>query len=172
MSSRLAPDVALRPVDPDEDRELLVRVYGATREPELALVPWSDEERDAFVRSQFAAQDRYWSGQRPGIERMVVVVGGEDAGRLYIDRADEEIRIVDIALLPEHRGHGTGEALVREVLDEADRVGLPVTIHVEKGNRARTLYARLGFVPVSDAGAYELHARPPHGAAPSAEEAS
>lgn len=166
MSSLLAADVALRPVDAVTDRELLVRVYRSTREEELSAVPWSAEELDAFIRMQFAAQDRYWSAQRPAAERSVVVVDGADAGRLYVDRTPQEIRIVDIALLPEQRGRGAGGALLRSILDESDRTGVPVTIHVEKGNRARSLYARLGFRPVADAGAYDLHERRPDGAAP------
>ncbi len=148
-------------MEPGADRAFLARVYASTREEELAAVPWTPAQKASFVAMQFDAQDAYWQEQRPGTERTVVLVGGRPAGRLYVDRAADEIRIVDIALLPEFRGSGAGTALLRSVLDEGDRRGLPVTIHVEKGNRARALYARLGFVPVSDAGAYDLYAHPP-----------
>jgi ribosomal protein S18 acetylase RimI-like enzyme len=47
-----------------------------------------------------------------------------------------------------------GEALLREVLGEAAGCGLPVRIHVERGNPARRLYARLGFVPLAERGIY------------------
>lgn len=161
MSSLLAPEVALRPVDPVADRAFLARVYASTREEELAAVPWTTAQKAAFVEAQFTAQDSFWQAQRPGTERSVVVVDDRPAGRLYVDRTADEIRIVDIALLPAFRGSGAGTALLRRVLAEGDRAGLPVTIHVEKGNRARSLYARLGFAPVGEAGVYDLHSRPP-----------
>lgn len=148
------------------DRELLLRVYGASRAEELAVVAWSDGQLEAFLEQQFTAQDTYWAQQRPDTDRAVIVVDGQDAGRLYVDRSDDvEIRIVDIALLPEHRGAGVGGRLLRDILAEGDSRGLPVTIHVERGNRARALYARLGFVPISPAGAYDLYERRPKAAA-------
>lgn len=161
-------DVALRPVDPLADRELLLRVYAGTRAEELAVVPWTAEQVDAFLRQQFTAQDTYWAQQRPATDRSVIVVDGAGVGRLYVDRSgDADVRIVDIALLPEHRGRGVGERLLRAILDEGDRDGRAVTIHVERGNRARALYERLGFVAVSPAGAYDLYERRPGAGTPS-----
>jgi ribosomal protein S18 acetylase RimI-like enzyme len=84
----------------------------------------------------------------------VVLVEGEPAGRLYVDRRDDEIRIVDIALLPEHRGHGIGTSLLGELLSEADAARKRVTIHVERLNPARRLYERLGFSVAEDKGIY------------------
>ena len=77
-------------------------------------------------------------------------------GRLYIDRSEDEIRLIDIALLPEHRGKGIGGSLMRQTLDEARLAGKPVRIHVEHNNPARRLYDRLGFRPVEDQGVYDL----------------
>lgn len=149
-------------MDPARDHELLLRVYAGTRAEELSVVEWPPGQLDAFLRQQFAAQDAYWAQQRPATERSVIVVDGEDAGRLYVDRSGaEEIRVVDIALLPDHRGHGVGGRLLCELLDEGDRTDRPVTIHVERGNRARALYGRLGFVAISPAGAYDLYERVP-----------
>ena len=156
----MTPTVTLRPVV-DADRELLIAVYASTRAEELAPVPWDDAQKDAFIRMQFAAQDRYWREHKPGAEFCVVLVDGEPAGRLYLDRLADEIRIVDIALLPAWRGRGIGTLLLRDVLEEGRVAGLPVTIHVEQGNRARGLYERLGFRQISTAGVHHLmQARP------------
>lgn len=155
-------ELALRPVDPLADAAFLLRVYAGTRAEELSVVEWPAGQLDAFLRQQFDAQDAYWAQQRPATERSVIVVDGQDAGRLYVDRSGaDEIRVVDIALLPEHREHGVGERLLCDLLDEGDRSDRPVTIHVERGNRARALYQRLGFVAISPAGAYDLYERPP-----------
>lgn len=143
------------------DTEFLLGVYASTREQELSIVPWTAEQRAAFLRQQFTAQDSYWRGLRPDASFAVVEAGGRPVGRLYVDRTRSEIRVVDIALLPEHRGAGLGGALLRELLEEGRRAGLPVTIHVERGNRARALYERLGFLPAGTTGVYDLLERPP-----------
>ena len=139
----------LRPVEPD-DREFLYRVYASTRTEELAVVPWDDAQKDAFLRAQFAAQDAFWRKTYGDASFDIVVVDGEPAGRLYLRRGDSEIRIVDIALLPEHRGKGVGTRLLRDVIAE----GMRVTIHVERMNPALRLYERLGFEVAEDKGVY------------------
>lgn len=77
-------------------------------------------------------------------------------GRLYVDRRADEIRVVDIALLPEHRRQGIGSALLENILAEAAAAHKPVRIHVEKFNPALRLYQRLGFHQVRDTGVYFL----------------
>ncbi|HRL11114.1 MAG TPA: hypothetical protein PKX07_04510, partial [Aggregatilineales bacterium] len=51
--------ITLRPYRPDE-LDFLERVYAATRADELALVPWTDAEKAAFVQMQFQAQHDYY----------------------------------------------------------------------------------------------------------------
>ena len=74
--------------------------------------------------------------------------------RLYVDRQPDEIRIIDIALLPAFRNAGIGSSILRDLLGEGDRTGKPVTIHVEKMNPALRLYQRLGFQEAGDVGVY------------------
>jgi ribosomal protein S18 acetylase RimI-like enzyme len=125
-------------------------------------VPWDDAQKDAFLRMQFVAQDRWYREQYRQATFEVVLVGGELAGRLYVDRGEDEIRIVDIALLPERRGRGIGGALLRDLLAEADAGGKSVTIHVERVNPALRLYERLGFALAEDKGVYLFLERRPH----------
>ena len=77
-------------------------------------------------------------------------------GTLWIDEWKDQIRLVDIALMPEWRGRGLGETLVREVLDRGRAAGKPVTIHVEAYNPALRMYERLGFERVDTNGVYFL----------------
>jgi ribosomal protein S18 acetylase RimI-like enzyme len=77
-------------------------------------------------------------------------------GRLYLDRREAEIRIIDIALLTSERRNGVGGALLREVLTEARAAGKAVRIHVERNNPALRLYHRLGFNEIEDQGVYYL----------------
>jgi ribosomal protein S18 acetylase RimI-like enzyme len=150
--------VELRPVQ-DADRPFLLDVYAGTREQELARVAWSREQKAAFVAQQFAAQTAHYAWHYTGMRADVILLDGVPAGRLLVARWDEEIRIVDIALLPELRGRGAGSVLLRELLDEAAAAGKRVTIHVERFNRALGLYRRLGFRPAGEHGVYVLMER-------------
>jgi ribosomal protein S18 acetylase RimI-like enzyme len=146
-------DVTLRPVDADDERFLL-RVYAGTREEELAPVPWSAERKAAFVAHQFAAQSAHYAQHYAGLTADVILLGGVPAGRLLVARWAEEIRIVDISILPEFRGGGAGSALLRELLAEAETAGKRLSVHVERENRALGLYERLGFRPVGEHGVH------------------
>lgn len=146
-------EVTLRP-ETDADEALSRAVYAAARADEMARVPWTEEQKAAFLSMQFEAQRAHYREHYPTAAFDVVVVDGADAGRLYVGRYDGELRIIDIALLPEFRRRGVGTRLLRELLDEARAAGRRVVIHVEHENPARSLYDRLGFVPVEDVGAY------------------
>ena len=147
--------MTLRPSGP-RDRELLYRVYASTRAEELANVPWDDEAKEAFLRAQFDAQDRWWREHYAGASFDIVLVDGEPAGRLYVYASEDEIRIVDIALLPAFRARGIGSVLLAGILADGRRV----TIHVERMNPALRLYERLGFVLAEDRGVYLFLERP------------
>ena len=153
-----APDgrrVTLRPATAD-DRAFLLGVYGTTRADELALVQWTEGEKRAFVEMQFDAQDRHYRGCYPHASFDAVVVDGEPAGRLYVNRAATEIRIVDVTILPAHRNRGLGTVLLQRLMDEARATGRALSVHVEAFNPARRLYDRLGFALVVDRGAHLL----------------
>jgi ribosomal protein S18 acetylase RimI-like enzyme len=148
--------LTFRPITPD-DLPVLLRVYGSTREEEMAMVvDWTPEQKDAFVRSQFEAQHGWYQDHYQGARFDVILVDGVPAGRLYVHRRESEIRLVDITLLPDFRGGGTGSALLRDLLAEGEAAGKRVTIHVEVFNPAMRLYERLGFLPVEERGPYRL----------------
>ena len=145
---------SLRPIAP-ADRELLYRVYASTRTEELAAVDWSAAQREAFLRQQFEAQHAWYQQSYAGAAFDVVLdAAGRPAGRLYVARWPREMRLIDVALLPEFRRHGLGSALLGDLLAEAGRAGKPVTIHVERMNPALRLYERLGFRLKEDKGVY------------------
>jgi ribosomal protein S18 acetylase RimI-like enzyme len=145
----------LRPAT-QADRVFLVDLYASTRAGELALVDWDDATRRAFVEHQFSAQDHHYREHYPGATLDVVEVEGSPAGRLYVHRGEDDIRIMDIALAPEFRGRGIGTGLLEELMAEARSRGHSLSIHVEMQNPARSLYDRLGFVPVGEHGVYVL----------------
>jgi ribosomal protein S18 acetylase RimI-like enzyme len=138
------------------DLPFLARVYASTRADELAGTPLTGAQKAAFLETQFRLQHAHYQKYYPDADWLVTMFGGEDVGRLYIERWPSQHRIIDIALLPEHRGKGFGEALLRDLLDEAAAAGKDVSIHVEKFNPAMRLYRRLGFTAEEDKGVYDL----------------
>jgi ribosomal protein S18 acetylase RimI-like enzyme len=147
----------------EADMKFLSRVYTSTRVEELAGATMSDEAQAAFLDMQFRAQHAHYQKYYPQADWLVIERDGEDIGRLYIERWPTQHRIIDISLLPEYRGKGAGEALLRDLMDEAAGEARAVSIHVEKTNPAMTLYRRLGFVLEEDKGVYDLMRwTPPH----------
>lgn len=147
--------VFLRPITP-ADNEFLARVYASSRADELGVTGWSEELKAQFCRSQFDAQSEYYSKNYPGAAFQIIERDGWPVGRLYVDRWEKEMRIVDITLLPEFRGSGIGTKLLLDLQEEARACRISLTIHVERFNRALTLYQRLGFQQVEDKGVYLL----------------
>jgi ribosomal protein S18 acetylase RimI-like enzyme len=145
--------IALRPETP-QDVPFLRRLYATTREQEMRALPWDAQRREAFLDMQFAAQASHYRACYPDCEFQVIERAGKPAGRLYVERLEDEIRIVDIALAPEHCGRGIGGELLRALLGEAREGGKTVSIYVETFNPARRLYDRLGFRALDTNGVY------------------
>jgi len=120
----------------------------------MAMLDWSEPVKQAFVQQQFTAQHTYYRQHYATAAFDVVLCDDVPVGRLYVDRGPDEIRIVDIALLPDYRGAGIGTALLTELLTEAAQTRKVVTIHVERFNPALRWYRRLGFKQVEDRGVY------------------
>jgi RimJ/RimL family protein N-acetyltransferase len=154
------PRITLRAIRPD-DAPFLYEVYASTRQDELRPVPWTPAEKTAFLRQQFHAQHSHYQQHYPGARFDLIELEGRPIGRLYVDRRPDAVLIVDIALLPAHRGAGIGTGILRGLLAEAAAAGRPVRIHVEHNNPALRLYGRLGFVRIADHGVYYLMECPP-----------
>lgn len=151
---------SLRPMQAD-DRIFSRQVYAGTRLEEMAMLDWSADQKEAFLRMQFETQERSYRLQFPQASYEVILLEGVPAGRLITDRTPEELHIIDIALLPAFRGNGTGGGLIRRLQAEAARNGQTVRLYVETFNPTMRLYERLGFVKTADQGVYsEMSWRP------------
>ncbi|MES2098168.1 MAG: GNAT family N-acetyltransferase [Pseudomonadota bacterium] len=131
-------------------------LYFSTRAEEVALTGWSEHQCRSFLTQQHRAQHYHYQTHYPAAQWLIVERDGERIGRLYLDEERDRVLIIDISLLPASRGEGIGEALLRDTLKWAGSTGCAVSIHVEKSNRARHLYDRLGFGLVEDKGVYDL----------------
>lgn len=147
--------LSFRPIT-DSDRDFLYSVYASTRTEELKLTDWDDERKVEFLDMQFSAQHQYYQEHYTDTLFQTILCEGRPAGRLYLAHWPSEIRIVDLALLPEYRNLGIGSQILTGILNEAKAKGLPVNIHVERFNPALNLYRRLGFVKKGEHGVYDF----------------
>ena len=144
VKTTTAPTITLRPIT-DEDMEFLYRLYASTRLEELAVTGWNDAQIEEFLRMQFGLQHSQYRQNYPGASFELVLIDVVPAGRLYVDRTEDGIRIIDISLLPEFRGRGIGGRIMRGFVEEADAKGHGMSLHVEMNNPVLEFYKALGF---------------------------
>ena len=153
----------LRPVKPEDD-PFLLSVYGSTRDKELSQVQWPEGQRDAFLRWQFDLQRKEYDSRFPDARYAVVVVDGEPAGRIWIGSGEKEIRLLDIAILPQFQNRGAGTLLLKQLIAHAQAEGKALRHMVFVLNDdAHRFYERLGFTIIEDLGAYKHMEYPVHG---------
>lgn len=147
--------MTLRPVTADDD-QFLLSVYDSTRAEELAQAEWAEGQREAFLKWQFDLQRREYDTRFPDAEYNVIMIDNQPAGRIWIGRTDEQIRLLDIALLPQFQNRGVGTVLIRNLIDEAKMTGKRLRHMVfVLNNDAHRFYERFGFVVIEDLGGYK-----------------
>jgi hypothetical protein len=159
MNEPRLPDIRLRPAqltDPAEEA-FLVRLYASTRAAELALVPWTEAQKEFFARLQATAQRQHYQAEYPAAEEFVILVDAAPAGRLYVERRAAEIRLLDFSLLPDFYTGPVGPQSLRPWLDEAAATGKPVNIHLQPGDPLQSLFEQIGFTPAGNNGVHVLY---------------
>lgn len=170
MTDKLAGDlyraeraVTLRPVVP-EDEDLLLKIYASTREDEMEQVTeWTPEQKEMFLRWQLQMQRRDYEARFPvGLSYDIILYDRVPAGRLWVARTSEQIRLLDIAILPEFQNRRIGTYLLRNLINESEQTGTPLRHMIFKLNTdARRFYERLGFQLKEDERMYLLMERQP-----------
>ncbi len=140
----------------DEDLLFAFEVYASTRREEMAVTGWSVQQIEKFLFSQATAQNNFYKENYKGASFQIVQLDGKDIGRLYVHEAKEELRIMDIAFLPEYRGKGIGESIMQNLIRRAEEKRVPATLHVEQNNSARRLFERIGFKFIEERGLYHF----------------
>jgi GNAT superfamily N-acetyltransferase len=142
----------LRPVT-TEDAAFLLQVYKSSRGEDLRELGWDEARIDEFLDLQYEAQ-RAFDKDYPQANDEVILSSGERAGRLLVDSRENEIRCIDLALLPEFRNQGLGTSLLRRLQQEAASAHKPLRLQVIRYSRAISLFERLGFVRTSETGTH------------------
>lgn len=139
--------IVLRPARP-EDEPFLLELYASTRAEEMAQWGWTEAQQAAFINLQFNGQQASYRMQFPQAVYQLILLNDQPVGRMITLNTDEEVRLVDISLLVQHRNLGIGSRLIRDLCNEAAAEGKPCRLRVLRTNvAAARLYLRLGFVP-------------------------
>ena len=140
------------------------RIYASSREQDEDVTRRHLDSQRTLLEHEFNSRQRSYPIDFPGVGFFLLYIHTSPAGRLYVQIAPRVVFIVDLVLLPAHRGSGHGTALLVELTAWAHLRGLPVRLHVEKRNtRAAALYERLGFRVIEELAQHRLmeHAVPP-----------
>ena len=147
-------EVSLRDATKADD-DVLFSLFAVSRaDLLLAIAGLDDQQREYLMRLQFQAQQDQYRSLYPNARQDLVVMQGDDIGQIRVAALDDELRLVDLCLLPEYRNHGIGSALLWDLLDEAANANKRVILHVSQGNPAARLYKRHGFSHAGEQGIY------------------
>jgi len=145
--------ISFRPVAAG-DEETLLEIYKSSRGDDLRGLGWAEDRINEFLEMQYKAQQNFHESEYKRATDELILVGGQPAGRLIVERSDSEIRCVDVALLPAHRNGGIGSFVIRKLQDEAGQAKQPLRLQVIRFNRAVNLFERSGFVRTSETGTH------------------
>ena len=107
------------------------------REPDSTWKAWAEQGSEAVEKVLFVAEDAEgWAG----------VVGG------FRRHDPREVQLISMWVDPRARGHGVGQALIREVAAWARDLGSRrVVLFVQEVNTGgQALYLKAGFQPTGD----------------------
>jgi ribosomal protein S18 acetylase RimI-like enzyme len=128
-----------------EDRDFLFRLYASTRVEEIRGFGWSAVQQEAFFRMQFNAQQQWYQTTYSNAENQIIEKDHEPIGRIIVQRDAGAWQLLDISLLPEHRGQGIGGELIRALIKDCGAARAVLQLQVVNTNPAQRLYTRLGF---------------------------
>lgn len=155
LNDRLFPKELSYKAISDDDMAFLSDLYASTRWEELQQTPWNIEQKKDFLKMQFNAQHKHYQSHYPNSDYLLISEDNKKIGRIYLDRDETSICLIDIAFLPEYRNKGHGTKLLKNLIKEAQSSHKKITIHVEKFNPAYQWYIKHGFQQIEDKGVYQ-----------------
>jgi GNAT superfamily N-acetyltransferase len=113
--------------------------HATMRESVEGIWGWDGARQDAFFQEHFDPT-----------RCQIVQVGGCDVGLIEVDWTQADVFLANIQVTPDRHGSGLGTRLIRDLQEQARRAGRAVALQVNRANRARSLYARLGFEVIGE----------------------
>jgi ribosomal protein S18 acetylase RimI-like enzyme len=155
----VAPTLSLRPVEtPDEAWQL--RIFAESHCAGFELLGLEAEVLASLIGMQFHARQTQYRAHAGATEYLIcrrrsgsAASGSATAdeavlGSCWLSDTAEQLRVLDIAVLAEHRRQGVARAVLTELCTQATAAAKPLRLSVWHQNHpARELYRTLGFLP-------------------------
>ena len=145
--------ISLRTVTP-EDHDFLLELYKSSRGDDLRGLGWEEDRLNEFLAMQYESYRNFLKNDHPDMQDQIVLLAGDRVGRFAVEQRPDEIRLVDVALLPAHRNRGTGTLLIQDLQQQAATAKRRLRLQVIRFNRAVGLFERLGFMRTSETGTH------------------
>ncbi|HTO79557.1 MAG TPA: GNAT family N-acetyltransferase [Methylocystis sp.] len=144
----------LRP-ETEADEAFRFALFCASRPPEEDFSPLGPELAQHLLRQQFRAQNHGYRADFPQARFAVVEFDDAPVGHVIVDVDDTQMRVVDLAIVPDRRSAGLGEAVLHLIIAEARHRKLPLRASVLNGNQGSLRFCRrLGFEPIGEPTAF------------------
>ena len=129
-----------------EDEALLFELFAPDRVAQFVSCGIPPEEAMSLVEMQYHGSKMTYQARYPhAVDSILFNASGAAVGRLLIDRQANCWRIVDIAVMPEHRSKGLATEALKECQELCKRNGSTLALQVSPTNPAMRLYERLNF---------------------------
>jgi ribosomal protein S18 acetylase RimI-like enzyme len=133
-----SPVLSFRPATP-ADVPALLSLRQATMTPHLERAGAPSDEAANLARVNYRLEDA-----------LLVYEGDDLVGLFKVSRNSADWKLVQVQIAPHRQGEGLGGRLVRGLQAQAAEAGCAIELDVLKGNPARRLYERCGFVVVGE----------------------
>lgn len=128
------------------DEPFLYELYKRSRVEEFAIVQLTEMQFDALMRMQYAARKMSYEANYPESKHQIIVVDGVDAGQIWTNRDQYQIRLIDISIAGAFQNQGIGTVIVRELMAQAREGAIPVRCSIATNNPGSLrFHERLGF---------------------------
>jgi len=153
MATRTPRAIEMRAAE-NADQAFMEQLYALTR-GDAAHMEGCDPSTGALLLSiQYRARQGHFEKLYPYADLAIITEHELPIGRLYVNYSHDEIRIIDMNLLPECRNRGIGLGLLRSLQAQGVRMRVPVRVDVMLGSPALRLLHRCGFVSQGANGIY------------------
>lgn len=144
LSPYLPFNLTLRPATAS-DRPFLLQLF--SDRPVFRQMDLPEAFATHLVEQQFQLQQASYQQQAPNADVFIVLLHNAPAGQLTVNHSSQDIHLMDLSILQQYQGHGSGTALIKALQEIASEQQLPLSLSVDCNNqRALALYLKLGFV--------------------------
>jgi ribosomal protein S18 acetylase RimI-like enzyme len=149
MMKKITNEIILRPRRADEETFWREVFYDSVRE-HFATLNLPENKLNNLLEFQFQAQNFDYEKNYPKGSNDIVLFKNVSAGRIILSTEDNDLHLIDIAILSKFRNQRIGTKILKWLFEQSRQTKLPIRFYVEKINPAFRLYERSGFRVVAD----------------------